>query len=74
VDTTEDPEVVSVRQAPMAGPESELAVIFPLMIMRFTTVEFPSKMGPLPIAGPVDALLAVILPLTIVRFTTVEFA
>jgi hypothetical protein len=57
----------------MPEPDDELlALIFPLTIVRFTTVELPEEPYPLPMPEPYDELLALIFPLTIVRFTTVE--
>jgi hypothetical protein len=49
-----------------------IAVMFPLTIVRFTTVALPESASPLPIPEPPDEVLAVMFPLTIVRFTTVE--
>jgi hypothetical protein len=57
----------------MPEPYDELlAVMFPLTIVRFTTVELPSSPSPLPMPEPYDELLAVMFPFTIVRFITAE--
>jgi hypothetical protein len=52
----------------MPAPYSELlAVIFPFVIVRVTTVEILPRPSPLPMPAPEVGLLAVIFPFVIVR-------
>jgi hypothetical protein len=62
---TVDVPLAAVDALPIAAPDEELlAVMFPLRIVRFTTVELPQKPYPLPMPERYadDEMLAVMFP------------